>query len=287
MNTPSVYLSAEGKAEVLRYYDMLMGHMTIPYETRMIPTRYGETSAIIAGDESAPPIVLLHGSSINATMWISDMQKLAGQYRVYALDLPGEPGKSAEVQLPFDTEDYATWLADTFAALDIERAVVMGASLGAWLSIKFAIAHPEKVRALVLLCPAGVGPQNHAFKDVALSLLAKGPAGIDELMTVINGGPIPEIMLTYQKMIAAVFNSRKEIIPMFTDDMLRGLTMPTILFMGERDIMLDAAQTTRRYREVVPTAEVVLMPKRGHSLTGLTEEIIAFLQRCGDACAPR
>lgn len=277
MNTATVFHSPEGKSAVLQYYDFLLDGVPGAFEKITIGTRVGETFLLAAGDKAAPPLLLLHGSSMNSIMWAQDMRTFAARYRVYAPDLPGEPGHSVEEQLPFDTAAYGDWLADVFAGLGIGRAMVAGASLGGWLALKFAAHAPEKVRKLALLCPAGVGSQNHAFKDIALALLSKGEPGVDELFVKINGdAPIPEMMLNYQKLIAASFRSRMEPIPLFTDDELKALTMPSALFFGEKDIMLNGPEAIERYRRLVPGGQATLLPEKGHSLTGLADEILAF-----------
>lgn len=278
MCTTPVFNSPEAKSAVLQYYDMLLAQAHVAYERLEIETRFGNTFMLAAGDKSAPPLVLLHGSSMNSVMWIRDMHVFSRSFRVYAPDMPGEPGRSAERQLPFDAPDYADWLEDVFNGLSIQKASLAGISLGAWLAIKFAAAHPARVSRLALLCPAGVGPQNHAFKDIALSLLTKGEAGVDELLALINGGnPVPESMRNYQKLIASSFQSRKEPIPLFTDEALQALTMPSMLVFGEKDIMLDALAAVGRYQQLVPQAKVMLLPEKGHSLTGMAEELLVFL----------
>ncbi len=269
--------SPEGRSAVQNYYNMLLEHLTIPYEKLNIPSRYGNTFVLAAGDISKPPVFLLHGTSMNSAMWIKDMQEYGRFFRVYAPDLPGEPGQSDENQLPFDTDDYVNWLLDIFAGLSIEKAAVAGASLGAWLAAKFSIRYPDKVTKLAMLCPAGIGSQNHAVKKMALSLIPKGEEGLNELFREINGGnPIPEIMLNYQKLIAVFFNFRQEPIPLFFDEELRKLTMPCILFVGAKDIMLKSEETVERLSRLVPHCHAVNLPDMGHSLTGLADDIIAF-----------
>lgn len=276
----NAFKTQEGKKAVIEYYDMLLNEINIPYEKVNVATRYRNTFLLVAGDKTNNPIILLHGSSMNSAMWIKDIEKMSERYRVYAPDLPGEPGRSNEEQLSFDSMDYAIWLSDVFTALNIDKANLVGLSLGAWLAAKFSSSYPQKVNRLVLLCPAGIGSQNHAFKDIALSLLSRGENGVNELFRMINGDkPIPEIMLNYQKLIAVVFNSRQEPIPIFPDEELERLTMPSLLIVGEKDIMLNSLETAERYKRLVPHSSVVVLPDAGHSLTGLTEEIIGFLTK--------
>lgn len=274
------FKSQEGKESVLSFYGTLLENLTVPHDGQTLRTRFGDTFILTAGDAANPPMIMLHGSSMNSAMWIGDINALAGSYRIYAPDIPGEPGKSDEEQLPFDTSDYADWLLDVMDALSLDSAILVGASLGAFIAVKFAVSHPERVAKLILLCPAGIGSQNHAFRDIAMSLLSKGEAGVDELFTIINGGePIPPAIMGYQKLIAMSFNSRQELIPSFTDDELKRLTMPCKVFAGAKDIMLRSDETRERISRLLPGADVVMLPDKGHSLSGLADDMADFLRQ--------
>jgi pimeloyl-ACP methyl ester carboxylesterase len=274
MKNNKAFKTQQGREEVLKYSDMLLEKLTIPYERLNINTRHGNTFCIAAGDISAPKMVLLHGSSMNSCMWVSDIIKYYKKYRVYALDIPGEPGRSDERQLPFTTADLDDWLYDVFNELSISKAVVIGASLGAWLSAKFAIRYPEKIDKLVLLCPAGIGSQNKSFIFTALFHMLLGEKGIRRLFRIINGNvDMPEIILKFQILIGKSFNTRKEPIPIFSDDEIRRLTMPVFLFVGAKDIMLHSIETADRMKELVPEARINILPDGGHSLINLTDTI--------------
>jgi pimeloyl-ACP methyl ester carboxylesterase len=161
-----------------------------------ISTRHGNTFCIAAGDISAPTMVLLHGSSRNSRMWVSDILKYHEKYRVYALDISGEAGRSNERLLSFTTSDLDDWLYDVFKGLSICKAVVIGTSLGTWLAAKFVIGYPEKANKLVLLCPGGIGTQNKGFIFTAMFYMHFGEKGIRKLFKIINGSvDMPEIML--------------------------------------------------------------------------------------------
>ncbi len=274
MNNNKAFKTQQGRDEVIKYSDMLLEKLTIPYERLNISTPHGNTFCIAAGDISAPPMVLLHGSSMNSIMWVSDILKYYQKYRIYALDLPGEAGRSDERQLPFTTTDFDDWLYDVFNGLSISKAVVMGASLGAWLAAKFAIRYPDKIDKLVLLCPAGIGTQNKKIIFAALFYMLHGEKGIRKLFKIINGNvDMPEIMLKFQILIGKNFNIRRESIPIFSDEELRRLTMPVFLFVGAKDIMLHSMETADRMKKLVPNARINILPEGGHSLTNLTDTI--------------
>lgn len=272
------YKTQAGKSEVLKHYDSLFQYMTVSYETVSVSTRLGDTHIIIAGEKTAPPFILLHGSSMNASMWIGDIAKYQESFRVYAPDMPGEPGKSDERQYPFTTADYSDWLMDVFDSVGIESAVVCGASLGAWLAAKFAIIHSERISKLVLLCPAGIGSQHKGFIFTALFYMMMGDKGLTRLFEKINGGePVPDVVVEYQKLIGKHFNSRKEPIPIFTDDELRRLTMPSMVIVGGKDVILKSHETAQRYKSLVPDAKVEMLSEAGHSLPNCVGKIMNFL----------
>ncbi len=274
------FKSSEAREAVLGYYEQMMGLLSVPHEHVFVDTCCGRTSMIACGDRENPPLILLHGSSMNAAMWIGDLPKYAAHFRVYAPDLPGESGYSDERQPAFDADDYGNWLADAMDGLGIQRASIVGASLGGFVALKFAVAHPGRATKLALLCPAGIGGQNHAFKDVAMRLLPQGEAGVDELLRQVNGGnEVPEVMLNYMKLIAFCFNARQEPIPVFSDAELGRLGMPGIVFVGTKDIMLRSDETAERVRRLMPGFEVVEIEGAGHSLAGVGGDVARFLER--------
>jgi pimeloyl-ACP methyl ester carboxylesterase len=96
-----------------------------------------------------PPVVLIHGGNLDSGMWDGDVEHLSSRFRVITYDVRPY-GRSGPA-----TPDYA-WHEDLRALLDhlkIERADLVGLSLGARLAINFALAHPSRVDRLVLAGP--------------------------------------------------------------------------------------------------------------------------------------
>jgi len=98
-------------------------------------------------DGAGDPLVMLHGFSFDHRMWDDQVRALAPQYRVIRPDLRGF-GRS-----PAGDEPYSH-AADVAALLDhlkVDRAILVGLSLGGGAAINFAVQHPERVRALVVI----------------------------------------------------------------------------------------------------------------------------------------
>src|SRR4030095_3621171 len=95
VSTKSIYKSLAGERAIRARYDSLLASWPVPCATLEVPSRYGSTFVIASGNESAQPLVLIHGAGSNSAMWAGDVGEYSCHYRVYAVDLLGEPGRSA------------------------------------------------------------------------------------------------------------------------------------------------------------------------------------------------
>jgi 2-hydroxy-6-oxonona-2,4-dienedioate hydrolase len=111
------------------------------------------TRCIEAG--SGEPLLLLHSSDGHAEIYARNVVPLAEQFRVCAIDRPGA-GLSARPDRAFDAADYAQHLVDFMDAAGIDRAHIVGQSLGGWLACWTALLHPDRVRKLVAIVAAGL-----------------------------------------------------------------------------------------------------------------------------------
>jgi pimeloyl-ACP methyl ester carboxylesterase len=112
-----IYKTPEGERTVMALYDNALKNWSAPYETRQIPTRHGDTFVIASGNPASPVLILLHGAGGNSTMWAGDVGDYSRHFRVYAVDLPGEAGKSAPNRPAWDRPAFAEWLEDVFDGL--------------------------------------------------------------------------------------------------------------------------------------------------------------------------
>ncbi|GAA1990177.1 alpha/beta hydrolase [Amycolatopsis minnesotensis] len=107
---------------------------------------------------SGSPVVLVHGGSLDASMWDAQVALLEGAHTVIRYDLRGH-GKSSSPTAPFSHHEDLRQLLD---ALDVPSAEVVGLSLGGQIAIDFAIAYPGRVAKLLLAAP---GISGKPFRD--------------------------------------------------------------------------------------------------------------------------
>lgn len=271
---------AGGRALAARYRELLTA-WPIPVEQITLPTSQGETFVLVSGPLDAPPLVLLHGAGSNSLFWIRDAAAWAAHFRVYCIDVIGEPGLSAPSRPPLESDLYARWLSEIFDALKLARARLLGVSLGGWLALDFATRHPERVERLVLLCPGGVGRQKIGFVLKAIPLLMLGNWGRKKAMALALGPAIQNAEAGASGYLLAIFKEfkpRRVKLPVFSDAQLKRLTMPVLLIVGARDAILDAKGTAARLGRIVPQLTVHDLPNMGHLITGQTGAITMFLR---------
>ncbi len=98
------------------------------------------------------PVVLVHGLAVSSLYFVPTHRHLAPHYRVYAPDLPGF-GRSVKPAHILTVRELANMLAAYLKTVGIERAVLVGNSLGCQIIVDFALRYPEYVDRAVLVGP--------------------------------------------------------------------------------------------------------------------------------------
>ncbi|MER6048632.1 alpha/beta fold hydrolase [Streptomyces sp. NPDC001793] len=276
----ALYKSQAGAEEILRRYRAALETWPVPAEHVRVPTGQGETFVVVSGPEDAPPLVLLHGSGANATMWLDDVAGWSRHFRTYAVDVIGEPGLSAPARPSLASDGLARWLDEVLEGLGISATSLVGTSLGGWLALDYARRRPERVTRLALLCPGGIGRQKMGWLFRTLLLRALGRRGVARSVRKATGLEDPRFRDVLDTVVLTFthFRPRTERLPVVPDEELRRLAMPVLVIAGERDVLFDSAGTARRVRACVPRATVHLLPGTGHALFGQTDTVLDFLR---------
>jgi pimeloyl-ACP methyl ester carboxylesterase len=154
------------------------------FAERVVQTSAGAVSYRECG-EGDVPVVLLHGIGSASASWLYCALALEKDVRVIAWNAPGY-GRSAPLSVAAPkASDYAVSLDAMLTALNVERCVLVGHSLGALMASAFVAAYPERVARLVLLSPAlgyGAKPEKSAevLQQRLSNLQTKGVTGMAE-----------------------------------------------------------------------------------------------------------
>jgi pimeloyl-ACP methyl ester carboxylesterase len=278
MKNNSIYKSDVGKKEIMSFYDSVLSNWPVVYETKTLPTRQGDTFVIVCGNESAPSLILFHGAASNATSWIGDILEYSRHFRVYLIDILGEPGKSSQNRPSWQGLGYAEWLDDVFNELKIEKSILLGISQGAWTALRFATCYPERVKKLVLLTPAGIVQTKVSFIFKAVFYSLFGKAGMRKLNRIVFGKqPIHSDAIKFMDLIMIHFKSRIEKEYIFTDSELEQLKMPVLLIGGTEDVIRSSEAIAKRMKNHITNIVSIIIPDMGHVLVNISQHIFPFL----------
>jgi pimeloyl-ACP methyl ester carboxylesterase len=117
-----------------------------------VPTRGACVSTLTIGE--GPDVLLIHGLGGAKSSFLDTAAALSKRYRVHALDLPGFGGSTKPLTYQYTARSFSETVIDVMDALGIERAHLVGNSMGGRVSIEVGLRHPERVAGMALLCPA-------------------------------------------------------------------------------------------------------------------------------------
>jgi len=222
------------------------------------------------------PVVLVHGGLLDGRMWDDQVPVLAKKYRVIRYDVRGF-GRSAEPVGPYLAADDLTALLDQ---LKIPKATLVGLSLGGRISIDFALLHPERVEALVLLAPGlsgfqGLGDGGKSFWERVAAARTEGPKKAVELwLKDPIMAPAMENPAVAAK-IRPIAEANQHVFlqnPLFEMELkppaierLGAIRCPTLLLIGDRDVR--AIEAIAGILDIhVPNLRKVVIRGSGHML---------------------
>lgn len=279
------YKSKTSQARAIACYDETLSKWPVKYESHFLKTSFGATHIVISGKRSAKPLILLHGAGGNAGMWIHNIAELSKHFRIYAIDIIGEPGKSAGNRPNYYSEEHALWLREIFELLNLRDAVLCGISLGGWMACQFGLKFPELISDLILVSPPAILNTNMYFLyRMALASLMPMPFFVMEFIKYISckARSLPESTLQSFITTWQAYNPNTNAIPPVSNSNIRNLPTKTLMILGEEEVMYCSNEAAEHISNVSTNVKVVIIPQAGHIVTYdqpnlLNKEIINFV----------
>ena len=237
-----------------------------------------EVACEISGHGS-PAIVLLHGLGASTRLWRDVQARLGDGNQVLSLDLRGA-GRTRQLEdRALSLETWADDLRGTLEALDIERPVLVGHSLGAGVALKYALGFPDHVAGLVLM---GVDPDlsnlaprmlaaaeliervglatwvaDHWSKNTpfAAATLARSPEIVDRYSSMLLSNDEPSYVRTCRAIAASESLAGR----------VGEITLPTLVILGAEDDR-TLPEHGRSLARRLAGARVVELPGVGHTM---------------------
>ena len=245
VSTVSFSQKAETMKKITSYYTYTTHYITIDNQ-EIAYTKEGK------GKQT---IVFIHGLSSNADAWSRNIEHLKEKYTCVALDLPGF-GKSSKRAPAYTPTYFAEIVAKLIDKLKLKNVIVAGHSMGGQTAIKLALNHPEKIKKLILIAPAGIEEfsdkqailmKNAVTADVVsnttneqidrnyllnfFKLPEEAQSMISDRKKIKQASDFPEYCTAVAKSIAGMLDD-----PIHTE--LEQLSIQTLVIFGENDNLI-------------------------------------------------
>lgn len=238
-------------------------------------TEEGPRTTIAVGE--GPPILLLHGLAASARWWARVVPTLSASHRVHAIDLPsfGESGRGVRFHLDRVPDQLVALMDET----GIDRASIVGHSMGGLIAGRLAADHPGRVDRLVLV--------DAGFLSLDPSWLHKvtGPIGAVRY----TRPPLAKLLMEDLMRVGGVRLIEATVQLLRTDwvESLSRIQAPTLVVWGEGDTICPRV-IGDGIVERVPNARMVVIPDSGHNPMWerpeeFLDEVVPFL---AEAAAP-
>ena len=246
-----------------------------------------------AGDPAKPKVILLHGLGGNAENWTANIAVIAAGYHVIVPDQLGF-GKSDKPLIKYRVGTYVDFLDRFMAELKIEKATLVGNSMGGWVSALTAIKYPNRVEKLVLADAAGILPPDGFNYDEIYQLNNSTRDEIRANMKRLFGNPafqnneaLVDVFLT-QRMTSGdgyTINSLIESIKRredFLDARLGEIKKPTLIIWGKQDGIIPLADG-EKFNKGINGSQLIVFDPCGHvpqleKAADFNREVLKFLE---------
>ncbi|MDT9686686.1 alpha/beta fold hydrolase [Streptomyces sp. TRM76323] len=238
-----------------------------------VETDFGTTHVYRYGsdDPSGPartPVVLVHGAGSCSAMWYPNTPALSAERPVYAIDTPGDPGRSVQREPLHRPEDAARWLDETLAGLGLDQVHLVGSSYGGWLALNQAHRRPDRLASVTLLDPGGLEKVGlRFFAWIFASLFAtSAPKALRPRLAAWLEQPVlvvPELRAMIRLGVRAYRIRRPAPLPL-SEAELSAIRTPLYLVLGKRSLLVHPRRQVERVPRLVPSARAEIVSGTGH-----------------------
>jgi 2-hydroxy-6-oxonona-2,4-dienedioate hydrolase len=222
---------------------------------------------------SGPVVILLHGLGGSSQNWALNIAPLAQKFRVIVPDQIGF-GKSDKPFIHYRIGTYVDYLDQFCKELKIERASLVGNSMGGWVGAAFTIAYPNRVDRLVLVDAAGYAPPANFDYRTLYGLNPSTRAGMKQVAALVFYNKLFQSDALIDAAMAARFTagdgytitSMIESITRgedFLDNRVKTIKQPTLVVWGRQDGLTPLADG-ERFKKEIPSSTLLVIDECGH-----------------------
>ena len=168
-----LYKSEEGLEKIVSWYERVKEEITVDHESEYVDTRFGKTHAIVAGKTHEKSLILIPGVAGCAPLWRHQINELSKHFKIYALDIVGQPGNSDPNPPSVFNDDFVDWLEDVIIGLGLKKPHCIGVSTGGTTAMDMAIRKSDLIDKVVMCGPTGLARARLPFHQWFSRAMAK------------------------------------------------------------------------------------------------------------------
>lgn len=289
----SKYKTKDSREWLENWLEEVLTTNNLAYRKMDLATSLGKTRVLAKNHDRTElePVVFLPGGRTCGIFWDlnGNLAALYENFRIYLVDVNGQPGLSEGRAPALASDGYGQWLKEVLAGLELNEANFVGASFGGSLIAKLAEVDAGAIKKAFLCNPAGfanitISPKNLYY--LLAPMILKTPKSVENFMDKIvfhesfklqkeRRAQLAEFLLyTNRNFQMGAENPRP-----FPDEVLEKLTAPTYLMLDKDDIFIDQSKTYKRARRILPNlVETVWLEKHGHGIE-LSDDVIREIKK--------
>ena len=258
----SLYKTEQGRIDILNLYDEKLKMLNIDYEFKKLTTSFGETTIIVTGEITNPPILLIHGSNGCAPIALETYPNLRKYFSVYAIDVLAQPNRSAENRLSMKDASYGKWINEIIELLKIENVTMAGFSFGGLVILKTLEFDESKINEVFLSAPAYIVngnplkalfkvfiPMKRYMKTKKIHNLEKF---LSELFTQRD-----DFAIKYLSKVFLEFSMDFTPVPVIDSKKAKEIKTPISVFGADNDILFPGRKMIKRATKIFPSLKNV------------------------------
>jgi len=256
--------------------------------SQFIETRSGAVAHVRdEGNPDGEVIVLVHGSNASLHTWEPWVALLGDTYRVVTLDMPAHGLTGATPEEDYSVTAMAAFTREVVRKLGIETFTLGGNSMGGAVALNYAVAYPEDLEGLILVCAAGIareetetseGDAARSFSLVSMPVVSQalrwltprflfedGLKGVFVDQSIVTDAMVDRyielnVMAGTRDATRQRFATPRVSVP---DDTVRGLEVPTLVMWGDKDPLIPVS-VGERFDSLLPESTLVVYENVGH-----------------------
>jgi len=265
----------------------------------MATANVGDVQLYYEEHGSGDPLLLIMGLAADSQAWMFQVPEFSRRYRTVVFDNRGV-GRSSKPPGPYTVAQMAEDAAGLLDVLDIERAHVVGVSMGGMIAQELVLRHPQRVRGLVLACTypepdaAVEAMRESSIAQLGGALAADGalkldPAALDPMMLFQHLMPkvftvdylqreLPTLIQLFAGALQWGFSPEAILAQVQATmshrcaDRLEQIKAPTLVITGDADLMISP-RNSEIIASKIPAAKLVMIPGGSHAFNFETPDV--------------